>query len=141
MLGRKCFLDTFSFIRESTLSLLDTRPLFELPVEEDTAYMLIVRPRIKEIFTSPDEIIQSLIKFPYNSLVFAKVQQEMAKSFNSFCINVWQDSIIRRTRNIISTNYKTTMKEALLTKDKSQINPYIVRFLKGVNQMQVNYLF
>ena len=51
--------------------------------------MLSVRPGIKEIFNSPDEIMQSLIKLPYNSLVFAKVQQEMAKSFNSVCINVW----------------------------------------------------
>ena len=29
----------------------------------------------------------------------------------------------------------------MLTKDASQINPYIIRFLKSIYQLQVNHLF
>ena len=53
--------------------LVDKRPVFELPVKEETAYMLHVRPRIKKIFKTRDDIINRLATFPFNSLEFTEV--------------------------------------------------------------------
>ena len=62
-----------SFITDKTHMLVDKRPVFELPVKEETAYMLHVRPRIKKIFKTRDDIINRLATFPFNSLEFTEV--------------------------------------------------------------------
>ena len=55
-------------------------------------------------------------------------------------MNKWQDSIVRHVRKIILDNFKGA-KASLLTKDVGKINPFIIRFLKSIYQMQVNHLF
>lgn len=73
LLGRKCFQDVMNFIVDKTHVLVDTRPVFELPVKEETAYMLHVRPRIKKLFKTRGDIIERLGTFPFNNLEFAEV--------------------------------------------------------------------
>lgn len=43
-------------------------------------------------------------------------------------------------RKVIVNNFKGTQ-QSFLVKDVDQINPYIVRFLKSIYQVQVNHLF
>ena len=73
MLGRKCFLETFEFITTKTIAVIEKRPVFELPVQEDTAHVLYARPRLKKIFRSTKDIMQRLVKFPLRSLEFTEV--------------------------------------------------------------------
>ena len=73
LLGRKCFLEAFAYVTERSIAIIENRPVFELPVKEDTAYMLYVRPSLKKIFKSTNDIIQRFAKFPLKSLEFAEV--------------------------------------------------------------------
>ena len=94
--------------------------------------MLHVRPRVKKRFKTRDDILKRLTKFPFSNLEFTEVQQELAKSFSSACINIWQDSIIKRVRKMIVDNFQGALK-SLQTRDAKSINPYILRFLKSIN--------
>lgn len=55
-------------------------------------------------------------------------------------VNKWQDNIVRFVKKLIQENFKGSQK-SFMTKDIKQVNPFIVRFLKSVYQLQVNHLF
>ena len=132
LLGRKCFLEAMAFITEQTLSIIDTRPAFQMPITEDTAYLLMVRPNIKPMYKSTDDIMERLSAYPFTNLDFTVVQQDLAKNFSSVCINKWQDSIVKFVKKTILKNFSAAQ-ASLNAKDAGKINPYIVRFMKSVN--------
>ena len=92
----------------------------------------MVRPGIKQMYKSTDDIMEKLSGYPFSNLDFAEVQQDLARNFSQVCINMWQDSIVKFVRKTILNNFSGAS-SSLNTKDVSKINPFIVRFMKSVN--------
>ena len=111
-----------------------------MPIEENTAYALVAKQEVKSKFKSVHELISSTQEYPLRSLEFARLQVEVAKDFHQVVVNKWQASIVRFVRQVILDNFSCP-KDPLLTRDESEINPYITRFLKSVYQLQVSHLF
>jgi c-di-AMP phosphodiesterase-like protein len=111
-----------------------------VPISEESAFILLVKPEHKTKYKNTDTLIKVTQNYPLKNLDFAVLQQHIANHFHNVAVNRWQDSIIIFVRKIILDNFKGA-KKSLMTKDVSQINPFIVRFLKSVYQLQVSHLF
>ena len=111
-----------------------------MPLAEGTAYALVAKPQVKSTYKSARELISATQGYPLRSLEFARLQQEVAKDFHQVVVNKWQASIVRFVRQVILDNFSCS-KDSLLTRDESEINPYISRFLKSVYQLQISHLF
>ena len=53
-----------------------------MPITEDTAYILMGRPKIKTMYKSTKDIMNKLNNWPYSNLDFATVQQDLARNFS-----------------------------------------------------------
>ena len=101
---------------------------------------MIIKRQFKEKFKTHAALVARTQDYPLDELDFAVVQQEVAKTFHQVAVNRWQDSITRNVSKILASNFKQT-RQSFLVREESKINPYILRFLKSIYQVQVNHLF
>ena len=140
LFGRRCFNKAFKLINSLKLEAIDSTPIFQVPLSEESGrQLLILDPEFGKQFKKAKDLKKAVESYPLDNLLFAKVQTALGRKFKPFIVSHWLEKIVRHTEAMIKQNFKGA-KAAKYVSNTKDLNPFLFRFLKGVYQVQVSHL-
>ena len=71
LLGRICFYESFKFINQIKMEVLDQVPVFQEPISLDVAYQIFNEPILGQNYDNPRQLIEKISAYPLKDLKFA----------------------------------------------------------------------
>ena len=139
LLGRRCFYHSLKFINRMKLEILDIIPVFQEPITDEIAYQIFNEPILGKNYKQPSAFKQEISSYPLTDLVFAQAQKALSMKFNTTLVYRWQDRIAQNIDKMIKKFFHGAADSKIIKKIED-LNPYIIRFLKCVQQLEVSHL-
>ena len=139
MLGRNCFYHALKFINKMKTEILDAIPVFQEPITEELAFQICSESTLGKSYKDPGQLMKDISAYPLRSLKFALAQKALSEKFNTTLIYKWQEQITQYIAKMIKKYFKDTA-ESKIVRRLEDLNPFIVRFLKCVQQVEVGHL-
>ena len=108
-------------------------------MSQDVALQIFNEPILGQSYDNPRQLIKDISAYPLKDLKFALAYKALSQKFNDTLIYRWQESIATNVDKMQTKFYKHAQSSKIVT-DLEDLNPFIVRFLKCIQQVEVGHL-